>query len=255
MYQPKVGTLRPPDTNTSECWLAFVDRSEHAVPGWTKVPLLLFGTYERNENFVKVMLPAVFAQRAVFLNHALPEARCFKLSHITRAPELARGASKQPHVLASKIPSWSGRSILSNQLDITREFAAKRNRTADLADLAKLQTRMESAGFNSSAPNLPRILDTLWMVWPLVDEVVQRFSRLWIHEVARYSSFEKASYPWVFSRVPEFKPWLTDAIYIYSPEQRCGWSSNKEKGNASRRTKKRLRGRYRRLHSKIEEAA
>ena len=238
----------------SECWLAFVDRVEHVALGWTKVPLLLFGTYERNENFVKVMLPAVFTQRVIFLNHALPEARCFKLSHITRAPELARGATKQPHVLASKIPSWSGRSILSNQLEITREFSTKRNRTGDLADLATLQTRMKDANFNASAPNLPRILDTLWMIWPVVDDVVQRLSRLWMHEVARYSCFEKASYPWVFSRVPEFKPWLTDSIYIYSPEQRCGWGS-KEKTNASRRTKKRLRGRYRRLHSKVEEEA
>ena len=33
-------------------------------------------------------------------------------------------------------------------------------------------------------------------------EAAQRFSRLWMHEVARFSSYEKVSYPWVLSQVP-----------------------------------------------------
>ena len=36
MYQPKAGSLRPPNTTAPECWLAFVDRDEHKTPGWTK---------------------------------------------------------------------------------------------------------------------------------------------------------------------------------------------------------------------------
>eukprot|EP00966_Prymnesium_polylepis_P176001 4073790-Prymnesium_polylepis.1 len=60
---------------------------------------------------------------------------------------------------------------------------------------------MDSAGFNYSSPTIPRITDTLWMVWPAADDRVQRLSRLWMHEVAHFSSYEKVSYPWVVSRV------------------------------------------------------
>ena len=84
---------------------------------------------------------------------------------------------------------------------------------------------MARAGFNSSSPRVPLITDTLWMIWPKSDAAVERLSRLWLHEVARFSSFEKVSYPWVVSQVPAFRPKLTDAIYIYSPQQRCGWKT------------------------------
>jgi hypothetical protein len=225
MYQRKPGALKPPNTTTPECWLAFVDRAEHATAGWTQVPLVLFSSYERNENAFKVMMPAVLLRPMVFLNHVLPQSRCFELSHIRRGKELAAGAPGQPHLLASKIPSWSGRSLLSNMLQITRDFSRKKNSTGDLADLDEQEARMARAGFNSSSPGIPRITDTLWMIWPKSDEAVERLSRLWLHEVARFSSFEKVSYPWVVSQVPDFRPKLTDAIYIYSPQQRCGWKT------------------------------
>ena len=221
MYQPTRRSLRPPNTTTPECWLAFLDRLDHATPNWTSVPLLIFGSFERNENFIKVMLPTVFTQRTVFLNHALTEHRCFTLSHIIRGQELIKGASPQPHLLASRIPTWSGRSLLPVQLELTRDYAAARNATHDLADLQRLESRMARAEFNASACSL-RIMDTLWMIWPTADEKARTVSRLWMHEVARFSSFEKVSYPWVISQVPGFSQWLTDAIYIYAPAQRCG---------------------------------
>mmetsp|Transcript_22462 Transcript_22462/g.50753 ORF Transcript_22462/g.50753 Transcript_22462/m.50753 type:complete len:285 (-) Transcript_22462:900-1754(-) len=224
VYQPKRATLRPPNSTKPECWLAFLDRDEHAAPGWTKVPLVMFSSYERNENAVKVMLPAVLERDVIFLNHVLPEARCFSLPHLIRGKEFASDAAHRPHLLASKIPSWSGRAQPAVQLEQTREFAAKRNFTADLADLDRLQERMGHAGFNITTPGLPPVVDTLWMIWPSSD-AGQAFSRHWLHEVARFSSFEKASYSFVRARVPEFKPWLTDAIYVYSPAQRCGSSS------------------------------
>ena len=95
---------------------------------------------------------------------------------------------------------------------------------------------MARAGFNTSL-RLP-VVDTLWMIWPTGDEIAEKMSRLWLHEVARYSSYEKTSYPWVVSQVPKFKPVLTDAIYIYSPEQRCDYGM--PKGNSS--TKKSKKG-------------
>ena len=37
------------------------------------------------------------------------------------------------------------------------------------------------------------------------------------------SSYEKISYPWAAAQVSGFKAYLTNAIYIYSPDQRtCG---------------------------------
>lgn len=219
LYQPKAGVLRAPHTTTPECWLAFVDREEHSTPGWTKVPLVLFGSYERNENAFKVMLPALFPQQSVvFLNHALPQARCMSLPHLVRAKELAKEAADRPHLLASKIPGWSGRAVLPGQLEMTLGYLQRRNAAADLAEYSRELSRMTSAGFNTSH-RLP-ITDTLWMIWPTGDEVSQKMSKLWLHEVARHSSYEKVSYAWIISQVPEFKARLTDAVYIYSPDQR-----------------------------------
>ncbi|KAL1500650.1 hypothetical protein AB1Y20_013298 [Prymnesium parvum] len=231
LYQPALAKLMPPNTSSPHCWLAFVDRPEHSLSQWTAVPLLLFHSYERNENFVKVMLPAVFPQPSVFLNHVLPEARCFTIEHLVRARELHAAASSRPHLFASKIPSWSGRSLLSSQLALTRDFLTRRNHSAALADLQAACARMAHAGLNLSSATLPRITDTLWMVWPTPDEAARRFSRLWAHEVALYSSFEKVSYPWVLLQVAEMRVWLTDAVYIYSPLQRCGsgWVKAKPK--------------------------
>ena len=73
------------------------------------------------------------------------------------------------------------------------------------------------------------------------------------HEVARFSRYEKVSYSWVVSQVPRFKPRLTDAIYIYSPEQRCGWSSSKggSSNSTPRKQKRRLRGLRRRSSRRL----
>jgi len=243
LYQPKVLNLNPPYTNTSECWLAFVDRDEHAAPGWTKIPLVLFDTYERNENIFKVIMPAVLPQqRFVVLNHALPQARCLSLAHMIRGKELAKDATNQPHLLASRIPGWSGRAVLSGQLEMTKGYLDRRNSTTDLAEFAEQEARMTRAGFNTSQ-RLP-VTDTLWMIWPAADEVAEKFSRLWLHEVARFSLFEKVSYAWVVSQVPHFKPHLTDAIYIYSPEQRvCPGSGNATSSGAGKKKSKRSRSR------------
>lgn len=255
LYQPKTATLQPPRTNNSECWLAFVDREEHAAAGWTKIAVTLFSSYERNENFFKVALPAVLQKPLVYLNHALPQARCLSLAHFIRGKESNYGAPETPHLLASKIPGWSGRAVLSGQLEMTWGYLLRRNATTDIADLAQLEARMAHAGFNSSQ-RLP-VTDTLWMIWPVHDaaavEIAASVSRLWLHEVARYSSYEKTSYPWIVSQVPKFRPRLTDAIYIYSPEQRCG-DPGGGGGNSSkkkRRTRSK-RGRSRRLLVEVE---
>ena len=246
MYQHKVAALQPPSTNESNCWLAFVDREEHSAPGWTKIALILFRSFERNENIFKVMLPAVLAgQPLVYLNHALPQARCLSLPHLVRAKELTKGASVQPHLLASRIPGWSGRAVLPGQLEMTKGYLQRRNATADRVDLAEQQARMSRAGFNVSL-RLP-VADTLWMLWPTGDEVAERMSRLWLHEVARFSSFEKVSYAWVVSQVPQFRARLTDAVYIYSPQQRCGWTANSSSSKRKAKSKRRLHGRSRRL--------
>ena len=171
-------------------------------------------------------MPAVLAQqRIVFVNHALPQARCLGLPHMIRGKELASSADNQPHLLASKIPNWSGRAVLPGQLEMTRGYLERRNASSDLAEFDEVLARMARAGFNASA-RLP-VVDTLWMIWPTADKVAERMSRLWLHEVARWSCFEKISYPWVVSQVPEFRARLTDAIYIYSPDQRvCPGDSN-----------------------------
>ena len=249
LYQPKLQGLNAPITNASECWLAFVDREEHSTPGWTKIPLVLFSSYERNENIFKVMLPAAMPQQPlVVLNHALPQARCLGLAHLIRGKELARGAPGQPHLLASKIPGWSGRAFLPGQLEMTKGYLWRRNATRDMAEYTEQVARMESSGFNASEPSRARlpITDTLWMIWPSWpggDMIAEKMSRLWLHEVARYSSFEKVAYAWIVSQLPTFKAYLTDAIYIYSPTQKCGWTPGMDtnKGNSSKkkRTKKR----------------
>ena len=103
---------------------------------------------------------------------------------------------------------------------------------------------MARAGFNSSQ-RLP-VVDTLWMIWPTGDAVAEKVSQLWLHEVARFSSYEKVSYPWVVSQVPDFKADLTDAIYIYSPTQKCGYNASATppvKGKTSKRSKRRGRRR------------
>ena len=251
MYQPKVGKLNPPNTTTPECWLAFLDREEHDATGWTKVPLVLFDSYERNENIFKVMLPAALMKPLVFVNHALPQARCLSLPHLIRGRELLPGAVDQPHLLASKIPGWSGRAVLPGQLDMTQGYLERRNATVDLAEFAEQKARMMRGGFNMSV-RWP-VTDTLWMIWPTGDEVAERMSHLWTHEVARFSRYEKVSYSWVVSQVPRFKPRLTDAIYIYSPEQRCGWSSSKggSSNSTPRKQKRRLRGLRRRSSRRL----
>ena len=101
---------------------------------------------------------------------------------------------------------------------------------------------MERQSFNTSR-RLP-VTDTLWMIWPTGDEIAEKMSRLWLHEVARFSSYEKVSYPWVVSQVPDFKAYLTDAVYIYSPEQRCGWngSSSSGGGGGGKKKKSKKRG-------------
>ena len=245
LYQPKVAVLKPPQTNTTECWLAFVDREEQGGEnsGWTKVPLVLFNSYERNENIFKVILPAVLrGQPLVYINHALPQARCLALPHMIRGKELQKGSANTPHLLASRIPGWSGRAVLVGHLEMTKGYLDRRNATADLADYAEQLARMERQSFNTSR-RLP-VTDTLWMIWPTGDEIAEKMSRLWLHEVARFSSYEKVSYPWVVSQVPDFKAYLTDAVYIYSPEQRCGWngSSSSGGGGGGKKKKSKKRG-------------
>ena len=239
IYQGSLAALRPPHTNSSECWLAFMDREEHVAPSWTKIPLVLFGSYERNENIFKVIMPAVLVQqRIVFVNHALPQARCLGLPHMVRGKELERGAADQPHLLASKIPGWSGRAVMPGQIEMTRGYLERRNSSKDvgagrdLAELDEVLARMVHTGFNTS-DRLP-VVDTLWMIWPAPGNVTEKMSRLWLHEVARWSAYEKIAYPWVVSRVPEFKARLTDAIYIYSPTQRvCPGDTDSPSSNGS----------------------
>ena len=259
MYQPKVASLIAPMTNTSECWLAFLDREEHSAPGWTKIPIVLFDSWERNENIFKVMLPAVLAgQPLVYLNHDLPRSRCMSLAHMIRGKELAKGSPDQPHLLASAIPGWSGRRLMPGQIEITEGYLKRRNATSDLADLTEQLARMTRAGFNISENH--RVTDTLWMIWPSGGEAAERMSRLWMHEVARFSSYEKISYPWAAAQVSGFKAYLTNAIYIYSPDQRtCGRppsnaSSTGGKSKSRRKLKSKPKSK-RRLHQKRRRLA
>lgn len=247
MYQRTVGLLKTPHTNTSACWLAFVDRDEHSAIGWTKIPLTLFSSFERNENAFKVMMPAVLPKHPiVFVNHALPQARCLALPHMVRAAELAEGHQSRPHLLASKIPNWSGRSHLPGYIEMARGYLERRNATVDVAEFEDLLVRMSHSGFNTSI-RWP-VVDTLWMIWPTADAISEKMSKLWLHEVARFSSYEKLSYPWILSQVPEFRARLTDAIYIYSPQQRvCPGDPNASQSPAaSRKAKRRLHGRSKR---------
>ena len=208
-----------------------------------KSAAVLFNSYERNENIFKVILPAVLrGQPLVYINHALPQARCLALPHMIRGKELQKGSANTPHLLASRIPGWSGRAVLVGHLEMTKGYLDRRNATADLADYAEQLARMERQSFNTSR-RLP-VTDTLWMIWPTGDEIAEKMSRLWLHEVARFSSYEKVSYPWVVSQVPDFKAYLTDAVYIYSPEQRCGWngSSSSGGGGGGKKKKSKKRG-------------
>jgi hypothetical protein len=47
-------------------------------------------------------------------------------------------------------------------------------------------------------------------------------SRGWFHEVARRSAYEKASFAWVASKLPNpLRKLFVSSLYIYEPEQRC----------------------------------
>ena len=207
------------------CWLAFVDRADkHPTPGWSQVPLVLFPEWERNANLAKVMPPLLFAESSVFyLDLTLTRARCFAFPHLVRGKELASapvaGVSSSPpsspslHLFASAIPSWSGRSSVPVQLDMTRAWIAKRNDSKAATELQDLEDAMrgDDKTFNSSSIEKRLIPDTMFMAWPRehrrgisppvrggssggtppvgddVNAVQQILSRSWFHEVARRS--------------------------------------------------------------------
>ena len=244
LYQEKAAVLRPPQSAKSACWLAFVDREEHSAVGWSKVAIVLFHRYERNENIFKVILPAVLPQQQiVFVNHALPQARCLGMEHLIRSKDLAKGMA--PHLFASRIPGWSGRAVLPGYLEMAKGYLERRNASSDLEQYEEQVARMTRTGFNVS--HRFRVVDTLWMIWPAADHVAERMSRLWLHEVARHSSLEKVSYPWVCSRVPAFRAKLVDAVYIYAPAQRvCPASGDNASILASGKTPRRARIRAKR---------
>jgi hypothetical protein len=179
-----------------------VDRSEHRTPGWRQAVLTLFSEYERNANAVKVMGPLLFPGAGVFyLDSTLTRARCFSLPWLVRAKELAPApvgggtAAQPPHLFASAIPSWSGRSSVAVQLELTRAFVRKRKDEGAEKDLDALVAAIRAdpgpAGFNVSSLLKRQIPDTLWMAWPSTsDDVAERLSRMWFHEVARRSACE-----------------------------------------------------------------
>lgn len=205
------------------CWVAFVDRAEHRTPGWNQAILTIFSEYERNANAVKVMAPLLFPHSGVFyLDPSLTRARCFSFDHLVRAKELTPSNSTLvPHLFASAIPSWSGRSSVAVQLDLTQAFIRKRQDARAERDFDALTAAMRDAGFNASSYEKRQIPDTLFLAWPpTLDGVPQRLSRLWFHEIARRSAYEKASYAWAASKVPELRKLFTNAVYVYSPEQR-----------------------------------
>ena len=83
MFAHKPTQLRPPASHTPttppHCWLAFVDTLEHHTPGWTAVKLALFADLERNQNIVKVALPAALEKPALYVDHTITRviaARC-----------------------------------------------------------------------------------------------------------------------------------------------------------------------------------
>ena len=80
------------------------------------------------------------------------------------------------------------------QLELTRSFAAKSRRPADLGELDDLEARMGRAGYNASDGRQGPVCDTIYMIWPVVDELSIRMSRLWFAEVALHSAYEKASF-------------------------------------------------------------
>jgi len=219
VYSPTLVALRPPNsTLTPACWLAFVDRKVHSTPRWTQIQLVMFDSDERNENAVKVMLPALGFQRVVFLAQRVPESRCMELGHLVRAKALdAADAPSLPHLLAPRMPHGRS-SSLSTQLRMSRLAAGWRRSEAELMELTGLEERMTLAGFNFSSA---RTIDTLWLIWPTGDKVAERLSRLWLREVSRFSRHEQLSYPWVRAQVPEFRARLVTATYVYSPAQRC----------------------------------
>lgn len=246
------------------CWLAFVDApSKHDTPGWSQVPLVLFDEWERNANLAKTMPPLLFEYSSVFyLDFSLTRARCFAFPHLVRAKELASApigghaavapppslsSSPSPlplHLFASAIPSWSGRSSVPVQLDLTRAWIARLNNSKAATELRDLEAAMRTdKAFNSSSLEKRLIPDTMFMAWPRTsvrgssdskggtsssassDEVFdtqQVLSRGWFHEVARRSAFEKASFAWVASKLSTpLRKLFVSSLYIYEPEQRC----------------------------------
>lgn len=238
LFLPKPGSLMPPATHApipAACWLAFVDSLEHRTPGWTAVRLTLFDTLERSANLVKVMSPAVLRLPAVYVDHTLTRARCISLPHLVRgvggldAP--AAGSPPRPHLYASRIPSWSARSRLPVQLELTRAFVAKSKRPQRADDDAEIDALVRSMeptpGFNLSTATMP---DSMWMVWPRPDEHAQRLSALWFGAVARFSAFEKLSFAWARAQVPAFVEVRASGDYVYSPEQRCKCAQTAKRG-------------------------
>lgn len=248
------------------CWLAFVDRADkHQAPGWSQVPLVLFPEWERNANIIKVMPPLLFDESSVFyLDLTLTRARCFAFPHLVRGKELASApvagvaptsplqtsstSSSSVHLFASAIPSWSGRSSVPVQLDMTRAWIARRNDTKAAGELLDLEDAMRAdvKHFNSSSLDKRLIPDTMFMAWPRevrhslgqstrggssseaangdgdFNAMQQMLSRGWFHEVARRSAYEKASFAWVASKLPTpLRKLFVSSLYIYEPEQRC----------------------------------
>ena len=241
-YRKPSPTVMPPHSHaplSQACWLAFVADTEAKTPGWTAVPLVLFPEYERNTNAVKTLAPLLFDPRAsvFYLDFSLTRARCMSLPHLIRAPELstmrlAAGATTSPspyHLFASAIPSWSGRSSVPVQLDLTRAWIKKRADSRAEHALAGLEAAMRadvSPRFNSSNVEKRLIPDTLWMAWPAVnDGVAQELAKDWFDEVAQRCAYEKVSFAWKASKFPQLRKMLVNAVYIYEPSQRCQCSA------------------------------
>lgn len=233
IYREPKQTIMPPRSHAPlapDCWLAFVDRPEHTTPGWVQAPLVLFDEYSRNANAIKVIVPLLFeATSSIFyLDFSLTRARCMAFPHLVRAKELTPtlAPAQALHLYASAIPSWSGRSSVPVQIDLTRSFIRKQKDARAEMELDALEKLMRAdPSFNASSFEKRLIPDTLWMAWPATnDGIAQRLAKSWFHEVARRSSFEKASFAWVASKLP-LRRLFVNAVYIYEAHQRCNCSA------------------------------
>ena len=216
-------SMNPPADHAdlpSECWLVFVNRAQfHYTPGWTQVPAPLFeGDMPRSSHLVKILLPLIFVQPAVYMDFKLTVMRCYA------AGPLFAAAKRNDSDLILVHHRHGARSV---QVELGETAYAMRSRHFEAAQLQQILTQLDeqrrrivSDGFAlNRSLNLP---DCYFIIWPSSGRSLQQtLARRWYYEVAHYSMREQTSFNWVATMVPVLRQRFVDRRYMTNAVKPC----------------------------------